>query len=71
MLLKSKSNEGITTDINETVTAGQPIEYSSDGNTYTFKVYLNYDKDYTVNDNNFKCQTKQDKYCILTINSEQ
>ena len=70
IILSSPSLKGLATDVNETVTVDQPIEYLSDGNTYTFKVYLNYDKIYNIGGNDFKCQTKEGTWCVLTINSE-
>lgn len=69
LILSSPSLKGLTTDVNETVTADQPIEYFSNGDTYNFKVYLNFDKNYSIDGNDFKCQTKEGKWCILTINS--
>lgn len=69
LIFSSPSMEGSTTDLSEVVTANQPIEYFSDGDTYTFKVYLNYDKDYSIGDNDFRCQ-KEGVWCVLTINSE-
>lgn len=70
IILSSPSLQGLTTDVNETVTADQPIEYFSNGDTYTFKIYLNYDKSYKIGGDDFKCQTKEGTWCVLTINSE-
>lgn len=70
LILSSPSLKGLTTDVSETVTVSQPIEYFSNGDTYTFKVYLNYDKSYNIGGNDFKCQTKEGVWCVLTINSE-
>ena len=70
IILSSPSLQGLTTDVNETVIAEQPIEYFSSGDTYTFKVYLNYDKTYNIGGDDFKCQTKEGTWCVLTINSE-
>jgi hypothetical protein len=58
-----------TADLSEALTVERPIEYFSNGDIYTFKVYLNYDKEYSVGGNNFKCQTKAGPWCILTINN--
>lgn len=70
IIFSSPSLQGLTTDVNETVTADQPIEYFSNGDTYTFKVYLNYGKTYNIGGDDFKCQTKEGTWCVLTINSE-
>jgi len=67
IILSSPSLEGLTTDVSNTVTVNQPIEYFSNGDTYTFKVYLNYDKNYNIGGNDFKCQTKEGEWCVLTI----
>jgi len=70
VILSAPSLMGFTTNVGETVTSNQPIEYFSDGDTYTFTVYLNYDNNYNVGGSDFQCSAIEGSWCVLKINSD-
>ncbi len=71
LILSTPSLQGVNSDISETVSRDQPIEYFSDGSMFIFKAYLTYNKeDYNVSRQSLKCPSQENDFCIFTVSSD-